>query len=235
MGKEFLTLRKEIKYVVPLEKALRIRDCLDRLLARDSHCAGGAYSVRSLYFESLNNMDFADKLSGVEIRKKVRARIYDGDGSLCKLELKEKKGDAQSKQSFLIDKRDVIAISQGDYTVLTNYFHETPASVRAYSIMTQGRYRPAVIIEYDRLAYRYPMYDTRITLDMNIRSSESHLNLFSQNIAYTPVLYENVVLEIKYSGKFMGFISDALSGFELMQNAYSKYCSGRRNFYDFNY
>lgn len=101
--------------------------------------------------------------------------------------------------------------------------------------MTQGRYRPAVIIEYDRLAYRYPMYDTRITLDMNIRSSESNLNLFSQNIAYTPVLYENVVLEIMYSGKFMGFISDALSGFELMQNAYSKYCSGRRNFYDFNY
>ena len=98
MGKEFLTLRKEIKYVVPLEKALRIRDCLDRLLARDSHCAGGAYSVRSLYFESLNNMDFADKLSGVEIRKKVRARIYDGDGSLCKLELKEKRESRRVKK-----------------------------------------------------------------------------------------------------------------------------------------
>lgn len=80
MGKEFLTLRKEIKYVVPLEKALRIRDCLDRLLARDSHCAGGAYSVRSLYFESLNNMDFADKLSGVEIRKRYERESMTGTG-----------------------------------------------------------------------------------------------------------------------------------------------------------
>ena len=235
MSKEFLTLRREVKYIVPLGKALRIRECLDGLLERDSHCPGGAYSVRSLYFESVYNTDFADKLSGVDIRKKVRARIYDGDASLCKLELKEKMGDAQSKQSFLITKRDVKAVSLGDYSVLKNYFHDTQTSIKAYGIMARGRYMRGVIIEYDRLAYRYPMYDTRITLDMNIRSSESNLNLFSPNINYTPVLYEDVVLEIKYSGKLMGFISDALCRFGLTQNAYSKYCSGRRNYYDFNY
>lgn len=235
MSDEFLALRREIKYVVPLGKALRIKECLDSLLPRDGHCAGGPYSVRSLYFETVNNMDFADKLSGVGVRKKVRARIYDGDASLCKLELKEKNGDSQSKQSFLIAKEDVANLSRGDYSVLKNYFRDAKTSIKAYSIMAQGRYRPAVLIEYDRLAYKYPMYDTRITLDMNIRSSESNLDLFSQDVQYTPVLYENVVLEIKYSGKFMGFLSDALCQFDLTQSAYSKYCSGRRNFYDFNY
>lgn len=235
MSDEFLACRREIKYVVPLGKALRIKECLDGLLPRDGHCAGGPYSVRSLYFESVNNMDFADKLSGVGVRKKVRARIYDGDASLCKLELKEKNGDNQSKQSFLIAKEDVEALSRGDYSVLQNYFQDARTSIKAYSIMAQGQYRPAVLIEYDRLAYRYPMYDTRITLDMNIRSSESELNLFAQNIHYVPVMYEDVVLEIKYSGKFMGFLSDALSPFGLTQGAYSKYCSGRRVYYDFNY
>lgn len=235
MSEELLSLRREIKYIIPLWKAIRIKECLDNLLTRDGHCVNGAYSVRSLYFESINNIDFADKLSGTDIRKKVRARIYDGDASLCKLELKEKKGDWQSKQSFLVDGKDVQAITCGDYSVLKNYFQDTPTSMKAYTIMAQGRYRPVVIIEYDRLAYRYPMYETRITLDMNIRSTESNLNLFSPQIHYLPVMNENVVLEIKYSGKLMGFISDALSPFDLTQGAYSKYCSGRRNYYDFNY
>lgn len=235
MQDALFTLRKEIKYVIPLYKALLIRNCLDNLLIRDGHGVNGVYSVRSLYFDSVNNIDFAQKLAGISNRKKVRARIYDGDTSLCKLELKEKKGDLQHKQSFLLSKADIDEISCGNYSVLKNYFDDVETSIKAYSIMEQGKYRPVVLIEYDRMAYQHPMYDTRITLDMNIRSTESNLNIFASQINFTPILYEDVILEIKYNGKLMGFLSDILTQFNLTQSAYSKYCSGRKVYYDFNY
>lgn len=235
MEKELYSLRKEIKYVVPLGKALAIRDRLDRLLERDSHCADGPYSVRSLYFDSVNNIDFAEKLAGVRDRKKVRLRIYGGDASLCKLEIKQKNDDRQQKLSLIVSESDARELARGNIKALRSYFDGSETGRKAYAIMARGQYRPVVLIEYDRLAYRYPMYDTRITLDMNVRSSESDMNLFSSKVCYTPVMRENAVLEVKYSGKLMGFLSALFAQFHLTQGAYSKYCAGRPVYYDFNY
>ncbi len=75
MNGELFSARKEIKYVMPLRKAIAIKEQLDRLLPRDCYCADGAYSVRSLYFDSVNGIGFAQKLSGVADRKKVRLRV----------------------------------------------------------------------------------------------------------------------------------------------------------------
>ena len=235
MNTELITLRKEIKYVVPMEKALAIKSHLDNLLQRDAYCVDGAYSVRSLYFESVDNADFSEKIAGVNVRKKVRARMYNEDASLCKLELKQKYGDLQRKESFTISADDVSELSCGKIGALRKYFQDSKISLKAYTIMSQGCYRPVVQIEYDRFAYKYPMFDTRITLDMNIRASETNMDIFSSDINYTFLMPEKVVLEVKYNEKIMGFISDMLSQFSLTQESYSKYCSGRKAYCDFIY
>lgn len=235
MGRDLYTQRKEIKYIVPLGKALAIRDQLDRLLQRDEHCADGPYLVRSLYFDSVNQIDFAEKLAGVIDRKKIRLRIYGGEASLCKLEIKQKTDDRQQKLSLIVSAADAAELLHGNIKVLKNYFDTSLTGMKAYGIMAQGQYRPAVQIAYDRLAYRYPMYDTRITLDMNVRSSESNLDIFSPDVRYIPIMREDVVLEVKYSGKLLGFLSALFAQFHLTQGAYSKYCAGRPVYYDFNY
>lgn len=235
MDRELHSLRKEIKYVVPLGKAMAIREQLDRLLQRDSHCVDRPYVVRSLYFDSVNNIDFAEKLAGVAERKKVRLRIYDGDASLCKLEIKQKNDDRQQKLSLIVSGADAKELMYGNIKVLQKYFNDSETALKAYGIMAQGQYRPVAQIAYDRLAYKYPMYDTRITLDMNVRSSESNMDLFSSDVQFTPVMRENAVLEVKYSGKLMGFLSVMFAQFHLTQGTYSKYCVGRQVYYDFNY
>lgn len=235
MDRELYSLRKEIKYIVPLGKALAVREQLDRLLQRDGHCADGPYLVRSLYFDSVNQVDFAEKLAGVKDRKKVRLRIYGEDASLCKLEIKQKTDDRQQKLSLIVSPSDAAALSRGNIKVLQNYFEDSQTSLKAYGIMAQGQYRPVSQIAYDRLAYTYPMYDTRITLDRNVRSSESNLDIFAPDVHYTPILREDVVLEVKYSGKLMGFLSVLFAQFHLTQGTYSKYCAGRPVYYDFNY
>lgn len=235
VGEELSAFRKEIKYIIPLAKLSEVKRCLEKLMVRDSHCIKDAYTIRSVYFESINNIDFAQKLAGIDVRKKVRLRIYNGDDSLCKLELKQKKGDWQNKQSLILSKDDAEALLAGRYEVLKRYFQNSETAVKAYNIMRLGCYRPVVMVEYDRLAYQYPLYDTRITLDMDIRSTEANLNIFSSSVNYVPIMYERAVLEIKYSGKCMGFVRDAFGRFNLTQSSYSKYCSGRKVFYDFNY
>jgi hypothetical protein len=69
MGRELYSQRKEIKYIVPLDKALAVGEQLDRLLQRDEHCMDGPYLVRSLYFDSVNQIDFAEKLAGMELEQ----------------------------------------------------------------------------------------------------------------------------------------------------------------------
>lgn len=225
---ELFSLRKEIKYIVPIGHALSIRKQLDQLLTRDSYCSAGTYSVRSLYFDSINNTDFSDKIAGLYNRKKIRLRIYNSNSSLCKLEIKHKAGDWQQKQSCIISASDAMELAHGNYSILKHYFHKHETAIEAYRIMMQGQYHPVVQIEYNRIAYVYPLYDIRVTLDMDIRSSESNMNIFSFDTNYIPVMPDNLILEVKYNGKLMGFISDTLSQFNLTQCSYSKYCSGRQ-------
>lgn len=229
------TLRKEIKYIVPAGQILSIQKQLDRLLTRDTYCPTGIYSVRSLYFESVNGTDFSDKIAGLHTRKKIRLRIYNGNPSPCKLEIKQKTGDWQQKQSCMIRTEDAAALTCGNYGILKKYFHDSETAIKAYCIMMQGQYRPVVLIEYDRIAYQYPLYDIRVTLDMNIRATESNMDIFSSDTNCLPIMPDCIILEIKYSGKFMGFISDTLSQYDLTQNSYSKYCSARQIYYDFTY
>lgn len=232
---ELFSYRKEIKYALSATQAVSIQNQLDHLLLRDSYCSDASYSVRSLYFDSIDNIDLTEKFSGIYNRKKIRLRIYNGDSSLCKLEIKQKTGDWQHKQSCIISAADAKELAQGNYPILEGYFHDHSTALKAYGIMVQGRYRPVVQIEYDRIAYRYPMYDTRVTLDKNIRTSETNMDIFSSDISYLPVTCDQIILEIKYSGKLMAFISDALSQYGLTQNSYSKYCSGRPVYYDFSF
>ncbi len=121
MSSDYSLLRKEIKYIIPLQKAMSIKNSLDNLLPKDKYNENGIYTVKSLYFDSVNNIDFSEKLAGTEIRKKVRLRTYNENDSLCKMELKEKTGDWQQKQGFLVTKPDVEELVHGNYSILKRY------------------------------------------------------------------------------------------------------------------
>lgn len=235
MNKEISSYRKEIKYVIPTAKVRSIESALERFLIKDNYCSDGKYNVRSLYFDSLNNMDFVQKLSGISERKKIRIRIYNDNVNLCKLEIKQKFGEWQHKQSLSLSGKEAGPISCGHYGELIKYFENSKVATKAYTIMNQGGYRPVVMITYDRIAFQHPLYNTRITLDTDIRATESNLNIFSPIENHWPVIAGNAVLEVKYSGKMLGFISNVLSQFNLTQSSFSKYCFGRKIYYDFNY
>ena len=235
MDKVLSVYRSENKYLIPITHMAELKSKLEKVLKKDDNSKEGSYIVRSLYFDSLNNIDFNTKMAGTEIRKKIRIRVYDPSSNKCKLEMKKKNGDYGHKISLWITKEDANGLIKGKYNVLEKYFNEYPEAVEIFIAMSLGCYRPVVMVEYDRIAFTYPMYDTRLTFDYNIRSSESNFNLFDKNIMYNSILNDKVVLEVKYNEKLMKFISQILKPYKLTRLSISKYCMSRKVYYDFNY
>ena len=227
--------RNEYKYIIPITSMQQLKYKFNVILKKDTNSKKEGYSVRSLYFDSMNNIDFNTKLAGTEIRKKIRIRVYKPTDTKCKLEMKKKNGDYSHKVSVWISKSDAKELIKGKYNVLEKYFEKSKEALEIFMVMSLGCYRPVVMVEYQRIAYTYPMYDTRLTFDYNIRSSESNFNLFDKNIIYNTIINNETILEVKYNEKLMGFISETLKPFNLNRISISKYCMGRKVFYDFNY
>lgn len=219
------TFRHEYKFVIPYEEMLSLRMKLNKLLDIDQSYNG--YMIRSLYFDSVNDDDYFDKLNGEMERKKIRLRIYDSSGSLIKLELKAKYDYHQLKESLIIDKCDAEELIKGNYSVLLNYKEEV--AKRIYLILMEGYYKPKVIIEYKRIAYKGKS-TTRITFDFEIKSSTEVTKFFNKDINYIDTIdRKDIVLEVKFDRLLEPYISVILDKYISRSQSVSKYIMGRNN------
>ena len=88
-------------------------------------------------------------------------------------------------------------------------------------IKTKGL-KPAVIVDYNRLAYTYPLFDTRITFDENIKSGRFNYDLFGECQTYN-VLEDEVVLEVKFNEMLPSHIARVIMNIPSVRQAISKY------------
>lgn len=219
------TFRHEQKYVINYEDMLVLRTKLNELLNIDRDYNG--YMIRSLYFDSVNDDDYYDKLGGEINRKKVRLRIYDVNTNKVKLELKSKYDVHQLKESLVISKEDAERLINEDYDVLLDYDNEVANKI--YIILKKGLYKPKVIIEYNRIAYTTAT-TTRITFDYDIRSSTDVNSFFKENINYSYITdKKDVVLEVKFDRFLEPYVSNVLANYSSRLQSVSKYIMGRNN------
>lgn len=220
---ELRTLRHELKYVIPYEEMLNLRTKFEKLLTADRNPNG--YMVRSLYFDSIDDQDYYDKLGGEPSRKKIRLRIYDTASDFVKLEIKAKEDVHQLKESLIINKKIASELIKGNYGVLLGFNSDTAKKI--YAIMATGYYRPKVIIEYDRIAY-LTTTTTRITFDFNIKRSYDFDNFFNDKINYLNVTDgKDIILEVKYDRYLEKYISLILDNKVSRYQSVSKYIMGR--------
>lgn len=221
--------RRELKYPIGEMDYYKVNDLFKRVLNPDPNNKEYGYRIRSLYFDSLNDDDYYAKINGEEVRKKIRLRIYDTKTDKVKLEIKRKINISQRKETVTITREDAIKLINMDYSVLLKYNNDIANS--AYNIMTMGQYRPAVLVDYNRMAYIHTENNIRVTLDSDIRSNEFDFNMFSEDVSMTPIVdYYNAVLEVKFDGELFCWISQALADLDTTNRSLSKYCSSRRLF-----
>ncbi|WP_261291301.1 polyphosphate polymerase domain-containing protein [Paraclostridium sordellii] len=218
-----------MKYPIGEMDYYKVNDLFKRVLNPDPNNKEYGYRIRSLYFDSLNDDDYYAKINGEEVRKKIRLRIYDTKTDKVKLEIKRKINISQRKETVTITREDAIKLINMDYSVLLKYNNDIANS--AYNIMTMGQYRPAVLVDYNRIAYIHTENNIRVTLDSDIRSNEFDFNMFSEDVSMTPIVdYYNAVLEVKFDGELFCWISQALADLDTTNRSLSKYCSSRRLF-----
>lgn len=218
--------RKELKYVVSLEKVFRIRSRLSSFLDYDSNSNEEGYIVRSLYFDALNDKDLFDTLYGLNDKHKIRLRIYSIHDKQVKLEWKRKSGSDSHKITFMITRENAESMINGDYDFLRFMGNEHAQSI--YALLVREAYRPKTIVEYQRVAYVHPISNIRICFDYHIKASLTPFNFFDENIGYLPLLsVDQTVLEVKYDDFMPTLIKEILSPLDELSQANSKYVQAR--------
>jgi len=218
--------REEKKYVCNLLEAVYLKNSLNGILQGDPFQGFEPYLVRSLYFDTISDTDFKEKEDGLSDRKKVRLRVYSPDSKTAKLELKQKSGSMQRKQSLTLSREHAQELINSNYEVLKEY--DDDFAVYMYNLMNLEGYKPKTVVEYDRVAYTAPINNIRLTVDSGVRANEGCYDIFDNDIALYPVIDPTtVIFEVKYNKYLLSYIKDAISCVCKLETSASKYTLAR--------
>ena len=225
-----IPLRHELKFFISEMQYQILSRQLDHVLWRDPNGdENNEYHIRSLYFDTVFNDAYFDKLDGVRDRNKYRIRIYNLKSDVIKLECKTKVGSLISKRSLTIPRDLCDQIIAGDPTGLEATRSGLLSDV--YREMTCGLLRPVVIVDYVREAYLHPAEEVRITFDKQLRTGMRSIDLFNPKVpTINPFDRPEIILEVKYNRVMPPYIRDLLNTYctAAQSSAISKYTWCRR-------
>ena len=217
--------RHEIKYFMNNLEAQQMRNLMKLIMNKDVYAQKQDYYIRSLYFDTLNNKAFVEKILGINERKKIRLRIYSKDAKEVKLEIKNKYGNYSVKESALLSKQDAQQLISGKTDILLS--SENLVCNKVYAEMKRDIYIPQIMIDYEREAYFLPIENIRITFDKNVRAARTD-GIFENNIPMTGLVESGqCILEVKYDQYIPSYIKNILSSCEMQNCAISKYAMAR--------
>ena len=221
--------RHELKYYITLGEYELLQRKLSLTMERDAFAKknGGEDFIRSLYFDDRDDSAFREKLSGIDERDKFRIRIYDMRDDVIKLECKHKSNGYIKKQSIGLSRKEYEKLISGDRLFLLN--RPEPFARRMYLEFAQRALKPAVIVDYTREAFVFPMEDVRVTFDKNVRTGLRSVDMFNAGIPTYPVIDDyGMVLEIKFNRFLPTYIRSLLQLEASQRSAISKYVLCRR-------
>lgn len=219
-------MRTEKKYSISLETGKQLSDRLSRVLQRDDNGGRSGYQVRSLYFDSIYDDDYFDKVNGLECRKKIRLRIYAPNQDWAKLEVKQKQGAVQVKKSLTVSREMASQLITGNYSVLLGL--GCNFAKQLYQVLECGLYRPKCIVEYRRNAFVGRANNARITVDAELRAGKRVQAFWDSEPGLHPILGDPT-LEVKYDGFLLGPYKEILGVSGMPELSLSKYEMARRS------
>ncbi len=219
--------RKEVKYLLSLPDRLFLLQALDKILTPDAYGGYNGYTVRSVYFDSITNEDYQAKKDHADEKKRIRLRVYHPEDEYAKFELKRKYFGREKKESLVVTREDAKELLKGNYEVLLHY--ESGMLPYVYDLMTSRMYRPVSLVEYDRRAYTHPNFNTRITLDNNLRYCDFCYDLFAKHLNFREGMpKDQTILEIKYDRFLFKQIQEVLGKCDLSGKPPSKFGTSRQ-------
>lgn len=220
--------RFEAKYPINAMQAQAIREYIRPYVNPDAH--GREYPVTSIYLDSPDLALYWSSARGEERRRKLRIRTYAGGGSYCFFEVKHRFNQIVKKDRAVV-RRDVAeAVLAGDIIhpdFLNDPDRDGENLHEFQDLVMRYRATPKVVVRYMREAYVGKMDEPlRITFDSQLTCLPSpHFDPDGWDASPHWVEPTNapIVLEIKFTDTFPGWVEDVVRHLDLLRDSYSKY------------
>lgn len=220
--------RYELKFLMNKKTAHLLKYRLSLLMDIDSFSKNedGSYYIRSLYFDDIFDKAYYEKIDGVEEREKYRIRFYNFDESYIIIEIKGKKGNLGYKEQDRITKEECLFLIDGECDKIN--INNREVLERFINDIKMKHLVPSVIVDYNRLAFTYPIADVRITFDSEIASGKYNYDLFDKDMNLYNILEDNdVILEVKYNDFLPKMICDLVNDVPSVRISMSKFAMCR--------
>ncbi|WP_069813048.1 polyphosphate polymerase domain-containing protein [Streptomyces sp. TP-A0874] len=222
--------RFELKYLVPVEEALEIRDELAQRMDWDRNSPVGGYGVWSLYYDTPQLRFYWEKIEGIKFRRKLRIRHYgdlDGvtDESPVCVEIKQRVNRVTQKRRIAIPYG--MARHLCDHRQMIEHSAREGAFVQeVLDLVVRLDLRPTAITGYQREALVGRDADTglRVTFDRRIRGRDRdfHFGIPSPENRFTIPPHLSV-MEVKVNERTPHWITDLAARRNLNLIRVSKY------------
>ena len=217
--------RHEWKVEISMLDRLLLRQRLSAVMERDRHAlSDGTYCIRSLYFDNSYDKALREKIDGVNDREKFRIRIYNGAGTLIRLEKKRKENGLGYKLSAPLTPEEVRRIQAGDIQWMAESGYPVLRQLRE-KMLHEG-FTPRTLVEYTREPFVYAPGNVRVTLDYDIRTGLGSTDLLDPEVLMIPA-GESSILEVKYDAFLPEPIRAAVQLGSRRVQSFSKYAACR--------
>lgn len=226
-------MKYEFKYIVPVTKMDELREAILPFVQLDpfAECMEKKeYTVRSIYFDTVNFDYYFEKIDGYKIRKKIRIRGYNkqvGNDNVfmeIKRKLKEPIEKDREQITFEVMKRLMSGEGAAAYGETSDDHTVNGATAFLYHVY-RNNLKPVVLIVYDREAFHDRSgTGVRITIDKNLRSIAypGLDDLYSDSKAI-PALKDHFIFEVKFFDHFPPWLRPITARLGMLRRSASKY------------
>lgn len=228
--------RLELKYHISEDTALAVRDFVSSYLEIDEFGATRpnlSYPVHSLYLDSPGLATYHHTINGNKNRYKLRLRFYENRPTApVYFEVKRRMNTAILKQRGAVHREAVPRVLAGQFPAPTDLASNDPKHIagiqRFLTLMTELQARPKVHIAYQREAWISRHDNTvRVTMDRDVRFEPDPTCALETEMTHPLVVFgREVILELKFTGRFPDWWSDLVRVFDLQQGSAAKYADG---------
>ena len=231
--------RWELKYVIPEETALAVRDFVRSYLDLDEYGVGRpnlSYTIHNLYLDSDDLAIYWGTINGNKNRYKLRLRFYeDNPTAPIFFEIKRRMNEAILKQRGGVKRPAVESVLAGQLPgpdeLVSGDGRQLVAVQNFVRLMVEDRAAPTAHVRYEREAWISPFDNSvRVTMDRNVMiAPEFQMRFTAEMDEPTCVFGSLVILELKFSGRFPDWFKELARVFGLRQGSASKYADGIAN------
>jgi hypothetical protein len=223
--------RFECKYLVSPTIVPQIRDFLATFMRPDRFAAlreGYRYPICSLYLDTDDLQLYMQTVGGNKNRFKLRVRTYSDEPSVpAYFEVKSKLNNIVRKRRAILERdrtQEMLEQGLGGWLRHSNLGVMSDAEFFA-NRLTLAAAKPVLKVRYMREAYESKSGEpVRITIDTDLRHAvtlDHDLSFEQGRWVSTPL--DGVIVEIKFTERYPGWVADLVRVFGLKQQPVPKY------------